>query len=147
MNKMSLFSNTSEMKSLKMLEMGLDAAMVRRTVLANNIANVDVPHFKRSEVAFESEMKRAIDSTKKEAEEQKLNTLHSGHIAGREGRDFRRVAPQIHTDYNSEMRNDGNNVDIEDEITKLNRNQMQYNLMVDRVSHQMRMLNSLIRLT
>ena len=129
-----------------MLEKGLDASMVRRSVIANNIANVDVPHFKRSEVVFESELKRAIDSTRKEEEEPLLSTIHKGHIAGRQGRDFQRVNPAIHTDYNSSMRNDGNNVDIEDEVNKMNRNQMQYNLMVDRVSHELRMLNTLIRL-
>ncbi|MDH5656474.1 MAG: flagellar basal body rod protein FlgB [Spirochaetia bacterium] len=134
------------MQSLKMLEMGLDAAMVRRNVLANNIANVDVPHFKRSEVSFEENIRRAIDSTRREREEPLLNTIHKEHIAGRKGRDFRRVVPQIHTDYNSSMRNDGNNVDMEDEIAKLNRNQLHYNLMADRAGKKLRHLNSLVRL-
>lgn len=144
---MSLFENSSTMKTMQMLEMGLGAAATRRQVLANNIANVDVPHFKRSEVAFEMELKRAVESKKKELQDPAIQTLHPSHISGRKGRDYRTVNPSVITDYNSSMRNDGNNVDIEDEVTKLNRNQMHFNLMVDQIGGKLRLLNSLIRLS
>ena len=132
---------------MQMLEMGLDASIQRRQVLANNIANVDVPNFKRSETVFEMELKRAVESEQKENEEPAIQTLHPGHIGRREGRDYRTVQPRIVTDYNSSMRNDGNNVDIEDEVTKMNRNQMHYSLMVDQLGGKLRLLNSLIRLS
>jgi flagellar basal-body rod protein FlgB len=135
------------MRSIDMLERGMDAAMVRRNVVANNIANVDVPHFKRSEVAFEAELKRALDSERVVEETPRLLTLHKEHISGPAPRDYRSVRPQIKTDYATSMRNDGNNVDIEDEITQMNRNQMQYNLIADRLGSNFRLLNSLIRLS
>ena len=45
---MSSFSGEF-MKHVDLLERGVDAAVLRNKILANNIANVDVPHFKRSE--------------------------------------------------------------------------------------------------
>ena len=35
-----------------LLERALDAESVLRKVISNNVANVDTPHFKRSEVNF-----------------------------------------------------------------------------------------------
>lgn len=133
-------------RSMQMLEMGMDAAVVRRGVIANNVANVDVPNFKRSEVAFEANLQRAIDSERAAREKPLLQTRNPAHVAGRPAIDYRTVSPQIHTDYLSEMRNDGNNVDIEQEMTGLVRNQMHYNLMADRMAAQYRRLNFLMRL-
>ncbi|HMW61552.1 MAG TPA: flagellar basal body rod protein FlgB, partial [Leptospiraceae bacterium] len=68
------------MRSMQMLEMGLSATSARRDVIANNIANVDVPNFKRSEISFEADLKRAVDSERSFAEQPLLKTLHPGHI-------------------------------------------------------------------
>ncbi len=143
---MSLFDGTSMMKSMRILEKGLDASTARREILANNIANADVPGFKRSDLAFESELKRALESERKVESEVPLQTLHKGHVSGREAIDYRQVRPGVVTDYLSTMRNDGNNVDIEEEMTAVVKNQMQYSLYVDRIGADMRMMNSLIRL-
>jgi len=142
---MSLF-NGSFTKTMQMLEKGLDTSMMRRNVLANNIANVDVPHFKRSDVSFEAELKRSVESEKKEKETPKLFTVHREHYDSFQPREWSKVSAKIHTDYLSSMRNDGNNVDIEDEVTKLTQNQMQYTMYVERLGSQFRLLNNLIRL-
>lgn len=142
---MGLFDSPN-MRGLRLLEMGLHASVVRRDVIANNIANVDVPNFKRSEVAFEANLKRALESERAVAEEPALQIFMPGHVARRSAVDYRSVEPGVHTDYLSTMRADGNNVDMEDEITKMTRNQMQYNLYVDRIGSQFRNWNSFIRL-
>ncbi|MBL8019706.1 MAG: flagellar basal body rod protein FlgB [Leptospirales bacterium] len=134
------------MRSLKLLEMGLSATSARRDVIANNIANVDVPGFKRSEVSFEADLRRAIDSERDFLEQPKLETIHPGHVDGRRPRDYRTVEAKSHTDFLSTMRADGNNVDMEDEISKMTRNQMQYSLYVDRIGAQFRNWNSFIRM-
>ena len=121
-------------QNLKLLEMSLDASVKRRDVIANNIANVDVPGFKRSEVAFEAELRRAIESQRSVKEDEPLQTTLPGHIARRQPRRIDDVRPVVHTDYNSTMRNDGNNVDIEDEVMKMVRNQLHFSLIADRIS-------------
>ena len=142
---MSFFENNTMMKSLELLERGVDTAVLRRKILANNAANVDVPNFKRSEVGFETELKRALELKKTMENTSPLRISHPLHIAKRSYQRLDQVKPQVHTDYRSKMRNDGNNVDIEDEVTKLIRNQLQYNLMINRLTSSFRQLNSLLR--
>ena len=143
---MSLFNGTITMKTMNILEKGLDTALLRRQVLANNMANVSVPNFKRSEVAFESEMKRAIDSEKVAREQPAIRANNPRHMTQFLPRDFSSVRAKVHVDYISKMRNDGNNVDLEDETSKNVRNQLQYNLMVNRMGASFRQLNQLLRL-
>ena len=133
-------------ENLKLLEMSLDTSVVRRNVIANNIANVDVPGFKRSEVSFEAELKRAIESQRVIDEEEPLKTTQKEHIAYRRSKPLSAIRPEVHIDYNSTMRNDGNNVDIEDEVMKMVRNQLHFSLIADRVSGKFQEWNSFIRM-
>lgn len=133
-------------RTMDMLEAGLRTSTVRREVIANNIANVDVPGFKRSGVSFEMNLKRALDSEKAAREEPALHTNQPGHVARREPLDYQKVGPAVHTDYLSSMRNDGNNVDIEQEVMNLVKNQMQYTMMIDRIGSTFGKWNSFIRM-
>ncbi len=54
----------SGFENIDLLQKGLYAATVRNNVIANNIANVNTPNFKRSEVKFENILKDAINGTK-----------------------------------------------------------------------------------
>ena len=51
-------------RSIELLQKALDVNSLRYQVTANNMANSEVPNFKRSVVNFESELKRAFDSEK-----------------------------------------------------------------------------------
>lgn len=143
---MSLFDGSGSLDNLRMIEQAMDASMVRRSVIANNIANVDVPHFKRSDVTFEADLKRAREKMKAIEETPPLLTLHDKHYARPSMVDYKSVKPRVHMDYLSQMRNDGNNVDIEEEVTNLTKNQMQYTILVERVGGVFRNLNNMIRL-
>jgi flagellar basal-body rod protein FlgB len=142
-----MFEKTHFMKTQYLLEKGLETVMFRRRVIADNIANADVPHFKRSEVLFEEMLRRAIESEKTE----KLNAVptkitHERHIEFFKPLDYRAVQPKAHIDYLTTMRADGNNVDIEKEVALASQNQMQYAIMVDRLNQNIRQLNMVMRL-
>lgn len=140
-----MIDRTFSTTTMDMLEKGLDTAVLRQQVLANNISNADTPNFKRSDVIFEAELKRAVESQKKENSNPELNTLYPEHFSNSQPKEWQRVHPVTHTDYLSSMRNDGNNVDIENEVSQLVKNQMQYSLIVERLGSQFRLMNSLIR--
>ena len=142
---MSFFSESSSMKTMNLLERGIDAAVLRHKISANNIANVDVPHFKRSDITFEAELKHALDSRKLVKQQESVRVTHPLHIDKRSFKDPNMVKPRAHIDYNSSMRNDGNNVDIESEVNHMVRNQLQYNLMMERLAGKFRHLNGLLR--
>lgn len=140
-----MFDSGKLMTTNYLLERGLDVEALRRKVIANNIANVDVPHFKRSEVNFESEVKRAImDAREKENRLPALMTSER-HISFFVPRDVRTVSPRVNLDYTSTYRNDGNNVDVEKEMVDAAKNQMRYNAFVSQLSHNFRMLKLSMR--
>ena len=49
-------------RSVDLLQREMDVTSLRYQVSANNLANSEVPNFKRSVVNFESELKRAFES-------------------------------------------------------------------------------------
>lgn len=140
-----MFENSKMMITNYLLEKGLDNESLRRKVIANNIANVDVPHFKRSEVNFESELKRAI--LDREETENKLPALMTDerHIPFFVPRDITTVRPRINLDYNTSYRNDGNNVDIEKETVDSAKNLMRYNAFTTALNNNFKMLKFVMR--
>jgi flagellar basal-body rod protein FlgB len=107
------------------LEVAARGSELRSSVLANNLANVNTPHFKRSDVYFEDALAEAIDFGGK-----------SSKVRG--------VEPRMGTDTSSIMRHDGNNVDIDREAARLAENQIFYNSVMAIESKRMRSLSSAI---
>ena len=48
-------------RSVDLLHRAMDASSLRYQVAANNLANAEVPNFKRTSVNFESQLKKAIE--------------------------------------------------------------------------------------
>lgn len=143
--RLAMFEASSMMGTNYLLERSLDTESLRKKVIANNIANVDVPHFKRSEVNFESELNRAIKDKAKNAEKFPGITTDERHIPFYVDKDVRAVEPRINLDYNSTYRNDGNNVDIEKEMVDSSKNMMRYNALVSALNHNYKMLKTVLK--
>lgn len=142
-----MFQETSFMKTQRILEMGLDNSVLRRKVISDNIANVDVPHFKRSEVTFEANLKRAIQSEENAAKEA-LPTQVSDkkHMHFFKPLNYKDVKSKINIDYLTTMRADGNNIDVEKEMVTAAQNQMSYSIMVTRINQNFRDLHMVMKL-
>lgn len=106
----------------RLLEKGLQAASLRQRILANNVANVMTPGFKRSRVEFEDQMAAALGS----------------------GADPEAVQPKVEVDKDSLGRPDGNNVDIELEMTRMAENQIYYAALTRQLSDQFARLRTVI---
>jgi len=122
--------------SFQRLEGAIHAASMRHQVLANNIANVDTPNFKRSDVVFEELLAQAMGTSGMKA------------VSGK-GTDPRHVpvgtsssipAPLIATENSTVINNSRNNVDIDKEMALVAENQLRYNLFIQQVSHEVKML-------
>ncbi len=135
-----MFSDSSWMKSQMILERGLGAVSTRRRVISDNIANVDTPHFKRTEVTFERALSDAINKEATLSKQFPAALTHKGHIPFNEPVDWRGVQPRLNLDYRSNMRNDKNNVDIEREVSDALKNSLRYNAFVQRVNGNFRKL-------
>lgn len=135
------------MKTQDLLERGMNSSVLKRKVISDNIANADVPHFKRSEVIFESMIKRAVESEKIEAvKEVPTQISDDRHISFFKPLDYREVQPKANIDYLTTMRADGNNVDVEKEVVEASNSQMQYMMMSERINQNYRDLKQVMRM-
>jgi flagellar basal-body rod protein FlgB len=139
-----MFEGSSFGRTIDILQRTMDVNMLRQDVIANNIANSDTPHFKRSFVNFEASLRRAL------ADEQRDPGLRAKvsrerHIAFYRPQDYRDVQPRRVLDYTTTAKNNGNNVDIEVESMNLVNNQLAYNLHTANVNAQFARVNSVLR--
>ena len=125
-------------KPMDLLQKGLSASWMRNAVIRNNIANVETPNFKSSDVEFETHMARAIQGTGFVG-----TRTHPGH---REigGGDLASVNAYIVQRGGTSMRMDGNNVDIEAENVKLAQNSLYYNTLIEKMNSELRRLRMAI---
>ncbi|ALS27542.1 flagellar biosynthesis protein FlgB [Paenibacillus sp. 32O-W] len=117
------------------LETAILAAGQRQQVISNNLANVDTPYFKRSDVLFEELLEEVI---KEGANPIVGRRTESRHLPI--GHDVAVPQPLIVTDETSVMNNNLNNVDMDREASLMAKNQLLYNAYVQQVNHEIRML-------
>ena len=131
-------------RTVDLLHRAMDATVVRRQVIANNLANADVPNFKRSNVNFESELKRALESEKRRPNVE-LSRTHEKHFNNVRDKDYRDVQVRRVLDYTSQYNNNGNNVDPEQEFMLATQNQMAYTLYAQAASFEFSQINQILR--
>ncbi|MDR2500615.1 MAG: flagellar basal body rod protein FlgB [Treponema sp.] len=131
-------------KTVDLLHRALDANFIRRDVIANNLANAEVPNFKRSELSFESELKKALASEKRRPVLD-LTLTNPKHIPNWRERDYREVQPRRVLDYLTAAKSNGNNVDPEEEMTLALQNQMTYTLLAAAESFEFSQINLVLR--
>ena len=109
-------TNTTAFDYINVLDKAADAGWIRNEAIGNNIANVDTPGYKRQDVSFEEELKKALGSNRYISMDAKVANVKTADLK-----------PRPFTDYaNYSYRLDGNNVDIENENVMLAENQLKY---------------------
>ncbi|MFD1037993.1 flagellar basal body rod protein FlgB [Virgibacillus byunsanensis] len=129
---MNLFSGT-----INTLENSLDYASAKNRTISNNIANVDTPNYKSKSVDFKNVLRDELSST------HQTKRTHPKHIAF--GTENNNTPFQISTDNNTIYNHNGNNVDIDKEMSELAKNQIYYQGLVDRINGKLGSLQTVIR--
>jgi flagellar basal-body rod protein FlgB len=114
-------------KTVDLLHRAMNVGNLRHSVCADNLANKDVPHFKRTEVNFESSLKKAILSQTHKPEFIMAKS-DPRHVSNWIQLDYRSVQPRRVLDFASTYDNNGNNVNPEEEMNNILKNQMRYTL-------------------
>ena len=111
------------------LEKSLQASWARNDTIAQNIANIDTPSYKRKDVAFEEYLNDSLGKTNLEG-----NSTDKRHIAIN-SKNVDSIQPTI-TEGNTDisMRIDGNNVDIDSEMAYMAKNTIKYNTLVQLIN-------------
>ena len=120
-----------------LLHKALDASSLHHKVIANNLANVDTPGFKRSQVDFRNRLSEAMAARQQGSHKLKAFTTNSKHIDFTAVPDISQVEASIETDRSSAVRNDGNNVDIDREMSFLTENTLMYNTLAQVVNSRL----------
>lgn len=113
----TLFSKTN----LPMVSKSMDAAMLRARVIANNIANVNTPGFRRVDVKFEDELRKALDATRLKGARTDQKHMEIGK------RNMANVNAEAYHPYDPTLPSGVNNVDIDKEMAKLAETQIMFN--------------------
>lgn len=138
-----MFNNTTFGKSLDVLQRTMDVSLLRREVIANNIANAETPNFKRTDVTFESTLTKALASENQNSFKMKMTDER--HIPAGRTVDYRTVKPRRVLDFTTQSDSNGNNVDIEVEMMDVVKNQMRYQLLTQSVSKLFQKINMVVK--
>jgi len=139
-----MFEGNAFGKTVDLLQRSMDVALLRRDVIANNMANSEVPNFKRSDLNFEAALKRALDSENVEPVLD-LAVTDERHMPLWRPKDYRSVEPRRVLDYLSTSKNNGNNVDPEQELMASLQNQLMYTLMAQAVNFEFQQVNLVLK--
>jgi flagellar basal-body rod protein FlgB len=134
----------SFVKTVDLLHRAMGANSVRRDVIADNISNATTVGFKRSNVNFESELKRALDTEKQKPAVELIRT-DPLHFSNYRERDYRDVQIRRVLDYTSTYNNNGNNVDPEKEFMLAVENQMTLEMLYQAASFEFSQVNQVLR--
>lgn len=120
------------------LETALDGTMKRQRVIANNIANVDTPHYKRKDVNFTETLKKELGK----GEKLKLKTTDPGHVS--EQNSTGQSNFKIEEANDRSYRNDENNVDIDVEMAEMAKNNIYYSTITQQLNGKFSNLKDVI---
>ncbi|MBR2733056.1 MAG: flagellar basal body rod protein FlgB [Selenomonadaceae bacterium] len=132
-----IFSSTN----FNYLPRAMTAATIRQEVIANNIANVNTPNYRKSVVNFEELLAREIYGEEPDGK-LKMYRTHDKHLPPTPLKFH--AEPTIIEDTTNIMRVDNNNVDIDIEMATLAKNQLYYNALATELgAHVTRMKNAI----
>ena len=112
-------------RELDMMKTFLDLSLQRHGTVSSNIANIDTPGFKAKKVNFEDELQAAFGGG---SDQLPLSRTDERHLPIGEN-----VAASVEIS-SDPGRPDGNNVDLEEEMVALPKNNIQFNLGVQLTS-------------
>lgn len=114
---------------------GLDASWAKNEVISSNIANVDTPGYKKKKAVFGDLLNNELSSSS-------LRTTHQRHMQTESSSANITISTDMST---TNMRTDENNVNIDEEMSELAKNQIYYNVLSQRATGEINKLRSAIQ--
>ena len=120
---------------INVLDKAADASWIRNEAISNNIANVDTPGYKRQDVNFEEQLRKAMKNSRYTSIDERVANV-----------DLERLNPITYRDHSTlSYRLDGNNVDIDTENVELASNQIRYQGLTDSITKHFQGLQSVMK--
>lgn len=132
---MSSLADTNAFDYINVLDKAADAAWLRNDAISNNISNADTPGYKRQDVNFETQLAKALRSSRYTSMDAKVANVK-----------MNRLNPITYTDYSGySYRIDGNNVDPDTEGVYLAKNQVVYQGLTQSINQEFKNLQSVMK--
>lgn len=131
--------NSNAFNYINILDKAADASALRGQAIANNLANVDTPNYKRQDVDFESVLIREMEAyqAKYKSGSAKVKRINEN---------LERLSVGTYTDcVGYSYRLDRNNVDVDTENVELAANTEKYNGLVDSMTSEFERLKTVMK--
>jgi flagellar basal-body rod protein FlgB len=122
-------------KTLKALAASLNYREMRNKILTSNIANAETPGYKAKRLDFENALARALDidgNTGMKVGDGKHYDVGGGG--------FNNLSPEIYEDPSGVVSEDGNTVDRDAELARMNENRIMYEASVQLLNKKLGLL-------
>lgn len=120
--------------SYDLIKKGLDVGALRQKSISSNISNINTPNYKVNKVEFEEYLSSAVDGIRMK----KTHDLHFGVT------NIKDVEPVLTKRETTTLNDNGNNVDIDLEMTELAANEIYYNVLIQQLNSRLGNLNYVI---
>lgn len=132
---MSSLMDTNVFDYVNVLDKAMDASWLRNEAISNNLANADTPGYKRQDINFETQLAKALRSSRYQTMDAKVADVK-----------MNRLNPIAYTDYSGfSYRIDGNNVDPDTEGVYAAKNQVVYQGLYQSVSEEFKNLKMVMK--
>lgn len=121
--------NFFDRSRIPLLEKELDLFAVRNKAIANNIANIATPGYKTVDVSFQNELSNAIAESNNDV---KLS------------KNVEQVEPTIEVDRSGSLSSGANDVNIDQQMADLAKNQLQFKLAARLMSDTLNLIDKSI---
>lgn len=127
-----------ESSSLPVLQEVVNFTQTRHGVLAGNIANVHTPGYKARDLSVESFQ----EALKKSIAAKEMPEFESPGFAGRSPRQV--AAKELKASTSNILYHDGTNIDIEQQVVAISKNQFLHNMAVSIMNNQFQLLEAAV---
>ncbi len=127
--------STNAYSYINVLNKAADASWLREQTIANNLANVDTPGYKRKDVDFQSVLRQELGNMKYTTLDEKVYNADLSHLN----------ASTYIDAINYSYRIDKNNVDVDTENVELASEKIRYDALTDSMTQEFSRLRSVMQ--
>jgi len=129
-------------QTIAILARNADLRVQRHNLIAANIANIDTPHYRSFDIMVEEETKKMTDPV----DSMPMVRTSPGHLpVGPSPADGPPATPAAEGARAYSLRQDGNTVDLDREMTKLGQNQLLYDAAMEILARKFQGLQDAIK--
>lgn len=129
--------STNAFDYINVLDKAADASWMRETVIANNVANVDTPGYKRQDVDFQSTLQKELGRSRYVTLDKKIRDVNS---------DLSGLSVTAYEDSsNYSYRLDKNNVDVDIEQVEIASERQRYELLTNSINSEFTRITTVLK--